>query len=142
MDDIIIRKYKNSDFGKVLKIEKDAFGILANPLEIKLSSFISTIYVIEKSNEIIGAVFFINIGDLSYACNAALKQEFRNKKVAQTFGPLILDQLKKDGIRLITAMIQSNNKASLKMSVNIGFKKSYEFKLPFLGDTVLVYKWL
>ena len=142
MDDFSLREYKSSDFKKLLSLERNAFGFLANAIEIKFSSFISTIYLIEKSNEMMGAVFFINIGDLSYGCNAAIKSEFRNKKVAQNFGPLILDKLKFKKIRLITATIQTNNQASLKMASNIGFKESYKFTLPFLGEVVLVYKWL
>ena len=142
MSDIIVRKYKSGDFKEILSLERDAFGFLANPLEIKLTSLISQIYVIEKLNEIIGAVFFISFQDFSYACNAAIKSEFRNKKIAQSLGIPILEQLKKDGIRLITAVIQTNNLASLGAVKNLGFKKSYKFNLPFLGEVVLVYNWI
>jgi L-amino acid N-acyltransferase YncA len=142
MDDFSLREYKSNDFEKILSLEREAFSILASPLEIKLSSFISKIFVIEKSDKIIGTVFFISILDFAYACNAAIKKEYRNKKIAQSFGPAILDKLRSDGIRLLTAIIQTSNKASLKMTANIGFKEGYKFSLPFLGDVVLVYTWL
>jgi L-amino acid N-acyltransferase YncA len=142
MDDISLRKYKSSDFRNVLSLEREAFPTFVSPFEIKLSSFISKIFVLEKKKEIIGTVFFINFLDFSYACNTAVKKEYRNKKIAQNFGPVILDKLKASGIRLLIAAIQTSNKASLKMATKIGFKKSYKFTLPFLGDVVLVYKWL
>jgi L-amino acid N-acyltransferase YncA len=142
MDDFSLREYRSNDFKRILSLEREAFGAWANPLEIKLSSFISKVFVLEKLNEIIGTVFFINILDFSYACNASIKKEYRNKKIAQSFGPVILDKLKSNGIRLLIATIQTDNQASLKMATKIGFKKSYKFILPFLGDVVLVYKWL
>jgi len=162
-NNLIIRKYNRSDFNSVLELEQEAFGkLLANKFEIFFSSLISDIYIVELSSNqcdtnckkpncginkkndtknIIGAVFLIRLLDAVYACNGAIKKEYRNKKLAQTILPQILSDLKNSGIRLVFALIEADNIASQSAVKKAGFTEGRHYNIPITGEVIVFYIW-
>lgn len=161
---IRIRKYNKTDFNSVLELEQEAFGkLLANRFEILFSSLISDIYIVElasdnncdsacnksgcnnknnNKNNIIGAVFLVRLQDAVYVCNGAIKEEYRNKKIAQTILPTILSDLKNSGVRLVFALIEADNKASQNAVKKSGFKEGRHYNIPITGEVIVFYNWI
>ena len=146
-NEIFLRLFQSKDYFKVLQLEKDGFGpLLANPLEITFSLFLSLLFgfvhVIELNDNIIGAVFTFKLTDFAYLCNAAILAPYRNKHIASNIGKELLIDLKNRGLELLVALVENKNISSLKMTNNLKFQIKSYYNLPFFGRSALIYRWL
>jgi len=146
-NEISLRLFQSKDYFKILEVEKDGFGaLLANPIEISFSLFLSLlfgfIHIVELNDNIIGVVFTFKLSDVAYLCNAAVLTPFRNQHIASNIGKELLVDLKNRGLKLLTALVQENNIPSLKMTGNLGFRIRNYINLPILGRTAIIFKCL
>jgi len=146
-NEISLRLFQSKDYFKILEVEKDGFGaLLANPIEISFSLFLSLLFgfvhIVELNDNIIGAVFTFKLIDFAYLCNLAILTPYRNKHVASDIGEKVLSDLKNRGLKLLTALVQENNIPSLKMTNNLKFQIQSYYNLPFFGRSALIYRWL
>ena len=132
-----IRKFKLSDIIKLLKLQRKSFGISANVLSVLMAMLLTDdIYIIEDNQKLIGALFNHTIFGLTYLFNACIDPKLQNTGIGSKFGPEILDDVKG---KVLFALVEHKNKASLRLTEKIGFKRLLTIPTLF-GPAFLIYR--
>lgn len=138
-----LRKAQKTDYEEIYQVLQKIFGVLlVNPLDFYISTILSKIYIIVDEDKIIGCLFLFQFSDVAYIFNGGILPEYQNKGIATEFLLDYFDKIcKAENIKLVLALIQTDNKRSLAVVQKAGFKdKKLKIPIPLFGTTTLVYK--
>lgn len=121
----MIRKLEKKDINRIVQLEEEIFGeslgydIFMNEMDNPLIRF----RVLEENNEIIGYIggcFYFEEGEIY---NFLIDKKYQHKGYGTMLITSLLDEIKKDGIKVVTLEVRHNNVNAYNFYLKFGFKE-------------------
>ncbi|MBN1643541.1 MAG: GNAT family N-acetyltransferase [Dehalococcoidales bacterium] len=126
--DIVIRKFRMSDYEDVLKLWDEA-GIHYRPngresrqrIEKEMKARQAIFLVAESQNRIVGVVFGTQDGRRGWINRLAVAKEFRRQGIARKLVMAVENKCTELGIEITACLIEKENAASKKFFARLGY---------------------
>jgi ribosomal-protein-alanine N-acetyltransferase len=126
MENLLIEKFDSSNLNEILEIEKDAFEkreIFPKEYFLELSKKWPEGCLVAKLNkEIVGYIIGEKNKDSGLIVSVAVKKEWRKRGIGTKLIEKLLENFKKEGIKIVFLHVREENKETINFYQSLGFK--------------------
>ena len=126
MESLAIERFDPLNLNEILEIEKNAFGkkeVFPKEYLLEISKKWPEGFLVAKINkEIVGYAIGEKNKDLGLIVSVAVKKEWRRKGIGRKLVEKLLENFKKEGMKIVFLHVREENKEAINFYLALGFK--------------------